>query len=122
MALYKAISFRIQHIPSSFDKAQLTEAIRQACDQEERATLELVGDIVPSCNASISDQTAIVLFLPSTPRFLKPVEHDKTGITERQVKVDSSILNIDRNFFGMTQLFRPADDAEILMEYVVSGP
>jgi hypothetical protein len=122
MASSKVLTFRIQHIPSHFTKDDLVHSIRNVCDATQQTQLEIVGDLVPSISTSDPEQTAVVYFLPQPPKFLQNVLEDRSGVREKQITVSSSgigssILSIDRHFFGLTQLYRPVE-GEISMEQV----
>jgi hypothetical protein len=120
MALPKLLTFRIQHIPSYFTKHDLAHRIRNVCDAAEQTQLEVVGDLVPSISIPNPEQTAVVSFLPQSPKFLHNVLEDKSGAREEQVVLSlpgraSAVVSIDRHFVGLTQLYRPVD-GEISME------
>jgi hypothetical protein len=120
MASSKVLTFRVQHIPSYFTKDDLTQSIRNVCDETEQIELEIIADLVPSISNSVPEQIAIVNFLPQPPRFLQNILQSKSEVREEQIRVssprmESSILSFDLNFFGLTQVFQPTD-GEISME------
>ena len=107
MASHKAITFRIKHVPPNFTLERLTAAFQQLSNTDEPADLQLSGSLLPSCYASDRNQTAIVQFIPGPPKCLEGVLNDKTGVTEWQIKIDSSVISVDKNFFGFRSLTAP---------------
>jgi hypothetical protein len=116
MAPGNAISFRIQHIPSNFTLNELLEALRGLCEDDERPALQIYGSISPSCYPPGSDQVAIVQFSPEPPKFLKDVVADRTGSVEHQTSIGSTPINIDTNFSGLTQMFKPPENVDVTLE------
>jgi hypothetical protein len=120
MASSKGLTFRVQHIPSYFTKDDLAQSIRNVGNETEQIQLEIVADLVPSISNSVPEQTAIVSFLPQPPRFLQNILQGRSGVREEQIRVssprmESPILSIDLNFFGLTQVYQPTV-GEISME------
>jgi len=118
MAQGKKLTFRVQHIPLCFDEANLTASLQQAFGEDERDRIQLSIALIPSCYSEPRSQNALIKFHPQTPAFLKDVETDKTGMTECQLRVDGAVLNVDSNFFGLTQVSDPRRDEDIKMECV----
>ena len=116
MAPGKPLSFRIQHLPSNFAFNELLEALRGLCEDGERPALQISGSISPSCYPPGFDQVAILQFSPEPPKFLKAVVADRTGSVEYQNVIGSSTISIDKNFFGLTQMFKPSEDAKVCLE------
>jgi hypothetical protein len=69
--------------------------------------------ITPSCYGD-DTQTAIVQFEPSAPKYLEEVVSG--SLQDRQISMCGSDINIDKNFYGFTQLYRIEDDAKITAE------
>jgi len=116
MAQEKAISFRIQHIPADFTFDGLLEALRKLYEDDERLVLQITGSLSPSCYPSDHSQVAIVQFNPKPPKFINEVVADRTGSVEYQTIINSSTISFDKNFFGLTQMFKPQANSEITAE------
>ncbi|KND88667.1 Protein SERAC1 [Tolypocladium ophioglossoides CBS 100239] len=118
MASSKKITFRIQNIPAHMDHGSLRDAIRNRAGGGDLQSLDLRGELVPSCHFDGSC-TAVVQFFPGTPAFLKGVEDDRLAQTEERLKLENgAVLNIDRNFYGLTPLYTPVSSDEITMDIV----
>lgn len=110
MAQSKILTFRVRNIPLEYEEETLKKALRQTFSADERVNILPMLALVPSFRPESQTQDALVMFHPKTPTFLDDVERDKTGLTERQISVDGRVINIDLNFFGLTQVSdRPRD-------------
>ena len=118
MAQGKRLTYRVQHIPLHFNEADLSARLQQAFEDNERDRIQPLISLVPSYHSKPNSQNALVQFHPQAPSFLRDVERDKTGMTERQLPVKDAVLNIDANFFGLTQISDPPRGEEIKMECV----
>ena len=103
---------RIQNVPKDTSAEALEELLKQACTDEERSKIGIEVSLVPSCSVRDGSQAAIVKLTPTLPGFL----HD-LGKTDYQIKSPSSILNVDKNFFGLTQLYPTTGRTTITAEY-----
>ncbi|RYP90663.1 hypothetical protein DL770_003201 [Monosporascus sp. CRB-9-2] len=110
MAQRKMLTFRVRNIPPEYDEEDLQNALRQEFTADERINIAPTFSLVPSFRPESQTQDALLTFHPRAPAFLHAVEKDKTGMTERQIPVDRRVVNIDLNFFGLTQVSnRPRD-------------
>lgn len=105
-----------------FSSADLSVCLQQAFEEDERDTIQSVISLVPSYHSQSNSKNALVRFHPQTPSFLRDVERDKTGMTERQLPVKEMVLNIDLNFLGLTQVSDSLRPEEIKMECVTWPP
>ncbi|KAI5841055.1 hypothetical protein DFP73DRAFT_516555 [Morchella snyderi] len=71
--------------------------------------------ITPSCYGD-GTQTAIVQFEPCPPKYLEKVVSG--SLQDRQRSMYGSDINIDKNFYGLTQLYRIEDEAKIAADIV----
>lgn len=122
MAQGKSLTYRVQHIPLHFNEADLSARIQQAFEENERGTIQPLISLVPSYHSKPSSQNALMQFYPQAPSFLGDVWRDKTGMTECQLPIKDAVLNIDANFFGLTQVSDPPRGEEIKMECVTCPP
>jgi hypothetical protein len=108
----------MQQIPLHFNTADLSARLQQAFEENERDKIQPLISLVPSYLSHPNSQNALVQFHPQTPSFLRDVERDKAGMTERQLPVKEMVLNIDSNFLGLTQVSDSTRPEEIKMECV----
>ncbi|KAH8755492.1 hypothetical protein BGZ57DRAFT_803377, partial [Hyaloscypha finlandica] len=118
MAQGKGLTYRVQHIPLHFNEADLSARLQQAFEENERGRIQPLISLVPSYHAKPNSQNALVQFHPQAPSFFRDVEKDKIGMTERQLPIKDAVLNIDANFFGLTQISDPPRGEEIKMDLI----
>ncbi|TGJ83363.1 hypothetical protein E0Z10_g5380 [Xylaria hypoxylon] len=111
-------TFRVRNVPLEYNEEDLKNALRQAFNADERINILPMFSLVPSCRPESQTQDALLTFHPKTPTFLDAVEKDKTGMTERQIPVDGHIINIDLNFFGITQVSNRPRDGKVDIDLV----
>ncbi|KAI9765188.1 MAG: hypothetical protein M1840_007781 [Geoglossum simile] len=96
----KPTTFRACNICPETDAESIKTAILKEAPDENQ-TIDIVVALVPSCTGSGESQTALIHFTPHPPRFLNQLPPGG----EDQLKVDNTDVNIDRDFFGLTQLY-----------------
>ncbi len=116
MAQRKMRTFRVRNIPLEYNEGDLKNALWQVFDADERTSIVPIFSLVPSFRPESQTQDALLTFHPKTPTFLGAVEKDRTGMTERQITVDGHIINIDLNFFGITQVSNRLRDGKVDIE------
>jgi len=99
-----AIVFRVQNIPPSTSEEGLGEIIKgEFADDENDIKIKL--RISPSCHNGDA-QTALLEFQPRHPKFLDRIAKDISGNNTHTIEVNDFIdINIDRTFYGLTQLY-----------------
>lgn len=112
----RLLTFRVRNIPLEYDEDNLKDALWQKFTTDERISILPVASLVPSFRPEAQTQDALLTFHPKTPAFLDEVLKDKTRMTEYQIHVDGRVINIDLNFFGLTQVSSVPRDGEIDME------
>ncbi|KAF2458876.1 hypothetical protein BDY21DRAFT_282753 [Lineolata rhizophorae] len=93
-------TFRATNVPCSTSKSSLEAAVCTLCDPTEKDSIKIRTTIAPSCTDAKRSQTAIITFDPSTPQ--KLAQASKVYII-----VDGADVEIDSDFFGLTQLYPP---------------
>ena len=108
-----AKELRVQNINKDISATQIEALLKQFCSDRERLDLDIKVSLVPSCSIRDGSLSALVKINPTLPEFLQHL-----GKSDHQIKSDSTILNIDKNFFGLTQLYPTTDGRAIAAEYV----
>lgn len=113
-ALTRAKVVRIQNVPPEISAEALKELLRQTCNDDERAIGTIEVHLVPSCTLRDESQAALVKFNPALPAKLGDLNK-----ADYQIATSAAILNVDKNFYGLTQLYPTVDLRSIGAEYVI---
>ncbi|KAL8917214.1 MAG: hypothetical protein Q9172_005944 [Xanthocarpia lactea] len=113
-ALPGAKVVRIQNVPVGTSIEDLKELLVQACDDDERKVIAIEVSLVPSCTARDGSQAALVKIHPALPK-----KFGDLNKTDYQIGISTAILNVDKNFYGLTQLYPTDDSRKISAEYVI---
>ena len=113
--------FRVTGLP--LDKAELDiksklfETIRDVLTEDEQQRVGMTVTCIPSCDG---DQTsnALLEFKGGIPKFLLHLDRNPLG--DWQVVMGDEDINIDRHFFGFTQLYPTAPGQPVTAEYGTS--
>jgi hypothetical protein len=113
--------FRVTGLP--LDKAELDvqsklfETIRDLLTQDEEHRAGITITCIPSCD---DDQTsnALLEFKSGNPKFLLHLDRNPLG--NWQMMMGDEDINIDRHFFGFTQLYPTAPGQPVTAEYGAS--
>ncbi|KAF2008357.1 hypothetical protein BU24DRAFT_429452 [Aaosphaeria arxii CBS 175.79] len=97
-------------------KAALTAAIDANLSENERSTITIQADIVPSCYDHDGQRVALVEFGGGVPSFLAALTADP--LASWQIEMGDDDVNFDRHFFGFTQLYAPKADACITADVI----
>ncbi|OQE11585.1 hypothetical protein PENVUL_c002G01829 [Penicillium vulpinum] len=92
-------------------QAALEDTLVENLSIEERSCIQTKVDIVPSCYESDAERVALVHFQPEVPQFLSELEDNPEQ--NWQIEMGEADINIDRNFFGFTQLYAPQEDKPV---------
>jgi len=85
----------------------LKAAILIELSSDERSSLKTRIEILPSCYHD-DTRSALLHFDGGVPKFLQSCA--KQLVEERQIDVYDIDLNIDRNFYGFTQMYATAEN------------
>ncbi|KAL8857500.1 MAG: hypothetical protein Q9178_005995 [Gyalolechia marmorata] len=105
---------RIQNVPVGTSIEDLKELLMQACDEDERKVIAIEVSLVPSCTVRDGSQAALVKFHPELPK-----KFGDLNKTDYQIGISTAILNVEKNFYGLTQLYPTDDSKKISAEYVI---
>jgi hypothetical protein len=105
------IAFRASNISEITTVEHLKAAISKEFTSDENATIEIKISLAPSCTDGNNTQTAIIQFKPKVPDFLSRLDHERGY----QIEVHDMDIEIDQDFYGLTQLF-PTDEGKIALE------
>ncbi|KAF8537806.1 hypothetical protein BDD12DRAFT_887012 [Trichophaea hybrida] len=94
---------------------KLRAALSAGFSEVERG-IKTEATIVPSCDSTDETKVALISFTPQIPAFLEPLMKD--GLEDTQFVTKVGELNIDRRFFGLTQLYPTAQGEMILADIV----
>ncbi|KAF8534801.1 hypothetical protein BDD12DRAFT_858610 [Trichophaea hybrida] len=115
----KPVVFRVQNIPTCIRKHELEIIIAKFFMGTEK-DIKIRLDMSPSCQGD-DTQTALLEFSPRYPTFLDEVVNGKKGAVTKEVDDDTDI-SIDKNFYGLTQLYETTLGEKIQADIVaVSG-
>jgi hypothetical protein len=112
----KLLTFRVRNIPEEYNTNELKKLLEGRLTDEERGTITPLIWLVPSYHADHKTKDALLQFHPKTPTFLHALEKDKTSTTEHQIIVENRVINIDLNFFGLTQVSDPLAKGSVDLE------
>jgi hypothetical protein len=102
----------------NFNEDDLKSALQCNFEDGESVLIQTRVTLVPSCGAQRNTQDALVEFEPHVPAFMQTKAEEKTARVVRQIQIDGSVLSIDSQFLGLTQVSGPSDEKGINMEYV----
>ena len=109
---------RIQNVSSETSSEALKELLLEVCNVDERSVIEIESGIevslVPSCTVRDGSQAALVKFRPTLPAVFGDLNK-----TDYQIETSTAILNVDKNFYGLTQLYPTVESGSISAEYVI---
>ncbi|OAL53552.1 hypothetical protein IQ07DRAFT_502809 [Pyrenochaeta sp. DS3sAY3a] len=112
--------FRATGLPALRPDDKLKEALKAAIDanlsENERSTITIQADIVPSCYDHDGQSVALVEFGGGVPGFLAALTADP--LANLQMEMEGDDVNFDVHFFGFTQLYRPKADAHITADVI----
>src|ERR1700722_10494675 len=106
-------TFRCCNVSRETTERDLKKKLSSQLALEEQGKIRVEKlSLAPSCTDGGKTQTAIVKFHPETPTFLKKPDHEPCVL-----KIRSNDVEIDQDFFGLTQLY-PTAPGKITLEYV----
>ena len=107
---------RIQNVSNETSSEALKELLLDACKIDESIVVEteIEVSLVPSCTVRDGSQTALVKFKPTVPAVFGDLNR-----TDYQIEASTAILNVDKNFYGLTQLYPTVESGRISAEYVI---
>ncbi|OAP62382.1 hypothetical protein AYL99_04585 [Fonsecaea erecta] len=92
---------RARNVPLEFTAENVKDIILHHFEASEQTTITSKITLAPTCTDNGETQTAIIKFSPSMPRFLSCL-----GQKRVQIDVDGTRdIDIDQDFFGLTQLY-----------------
>jgi hypothetical protein len=80
------------------------------------AGIEIDATIVPTCYSDDDTDVALVSFVPSAPHYLDSLRAG--GDDDVAIATAIGELTFDRDFYGLTQLYRTIKGVPIAAEYV----
>ncbi|KIX95944.1 uncharacterized protein Z520_08199 [Fonsecaea multimorphosa CBS 102226] len=92
---------RARNVSSKTTAERLQTIILRQFEPTEKATITFEITLAPTCTDNGRTQTAIIKFRPSMPRFLN-------GLSQKRVQITgdhNEDIDIDQDFFGLTQLY-----------------
>lgn len=113
-ALTGAKVVRIQNVSNETSIEALKELLLDVCDHDERLVIEIEVSLVPSCTVRDGSQAALVKFKPTLPAVFGDLNKN-----DYQIETSTAILNVDKNFYGLTQLYPTVESGSISAEYVI---
>lgn len=113
-ALPGAKVVRIQNVSVETSIETLKELLLHTCNDDERLVITIEVNLVPSCTVRDGSRVALVKFNPSLPAIFGDLNK-----TDYQIETSTAILNVDKNFYGLTQLYPTVDSRSISAEYVI---
>lgn len=102
--------FRISGLPLEIDIDTLREALRL-----KQEGIDIKATISPCCSDP-GTKVAIVEFKPCAPSYLKDVISGARPDHQIEMNDDHDDLNIDMDFYGLTQLYATPHKADITAE------
>ncbi|KAF8541785.1 hypothetical protein BDD12DRAFT_803410 [Trichophaea hybrida] len=112
----QTVIFRVRGIPEITSREQLERAITEDFQDDEAIKTQL--SITPGC-ASDDSQTSLLEFTPRHPQYLDNVVNDPSGEMTSMILIDDEAcldISIDRNFYGLTQLYPTTPGERIVAE------
>jgi hypothetical protein len=98
-------TFRASNVSNDTTKERLEAELLNRFTEEEKGTIKFDKlSLAPSCTDSGNTQTAIFKFCPTTPVFLNDLDTKPF-----QMLVNGKDVEIDQDFFGLTQLYSTID-------------
>jgi hypothetical protein len=111
-ALTGAKAIRVQNVSVETSVEALKELLLHSCSDDERKRITIEVSLVPSCTTRDGSQVALVKSNPALPAAFGDLNK-----TDYQIDTSTAILNVDKNFYGLTQLYPTADSRSISAEY-----
>ena len=102
---------RMQNVSAEISVETLKELLLSTCNGDERSVTAIEVSLVPSCTVRDGSRTALVKFSQVLPAVFGDLNK-----TDYQIKTSTSILNVDKNFYGLTQLYPTLDSRKICAE------
>ncbi|OQU98905.1 Ankyrin repeat-containing protein [Cladophialophora immunda] len=92
---------RARNVPLGFTAESVKNIIYLRFEASEKSTITSKITLAPTCTDNGETQTAIIKFRPSMPRFLSRLSEKR-----EQIEVEGTRdIDIDQDFFGLTQLY-----------------
>ncbi|KAA8900226.1 hypothetical protein FN846DRAFT_959301 [Sphaerosporella brunnea] len=113
MASKHPITFRVSNIPQDASLQNLKDALSGAMLPDEKS-ISIEATIVPSTGDD-STNTALVAFVPRTPKYVEPLLGDAGNTL-----IDTPLgdLSFDTTFYGLTQLYATAPGERIVADII----
>ncbi|KAF8242491.1 hypothetical protein K440DRAFT_616892 [Wilcoxina mikolae CBS 423.85] len=108
--------YRVTGIPSTFTSATLKSALSERLPYEGEEYIQITANIVPSCVHN-STNTALVSFIPHPPVYLDSLSNGTTEIYTLRT-ANYGALAIDKNMYGLTQLYTTTPGERIVADIV----
>lgn len=105
---------RIQNVSVETSIEALKELLLHNCNDDERSVIAIEVSLVPSCTVRDGSRAALVKFSPALPAVFGDLNK-----TDYQIETSTAILNVDKNFYGLTQLYPTVDSRGISAECVI---
>ena len=99
---------RIQNVSVETSIEALNGLLLHTCNDDERSVITVEVNFVPSCTVRDGSRAALVKFNPALPAVFGDLNK-----TDYQIETSTAILNVDKNFFGLTQLYPTVDPRSI---------
>ncbi|KAF8242522.1 hypothetical protein K440DRAFT_565337, partial [Wilcoxina mikolae CBS 423.85] len=107
--------FRVVGIHQEATKDALIAALcAEFLDHEKDIIID--ATIVPSCDGTDDTNTGLVCFYPYTPRFLESLYEGREDVQIEKSEIGD--LNIDKNFYGLTQLYPTIPGGKITADII----
>jgi len=111
--VFRVTGLRAEQSDEDLDTALRTAIAENLSDNEQHFLFTTA--LVPSCNDNLR-KVALVEFHDGIPNFLLDLVKDP--LDNFQIDMGEYDINIDRHFFGFTQLYTPRLNTDITAEYV----
>ncbi len=102
---------RVQNVPVETSIEALKELLLHTCNEEERPVITVEVSLVPSCTVRDGSRAALAKFNPVLPAVFGDL-----NTTDYQIEASTAILNVDKNFYGLTQLYPTIESGSISAE------
>jgi hypothetical protein len=93
--------FRVGGIRCDATVEELKAALSARFLDNEKDT-KIEATITPPCDSTDDTNAGLVCFIPRAPAYLSPLN---TGDDDLQIDTEVGELNLDKNFYGLTQLY-----------------
>ncbi|KIW86274.1 hypothetical protein Z517_01669 [Fonsecaea pedrosoi CBS 271.37] len=104
---------RARNVPLGYSVESVKDVICHRFEASEKTSITCKITLAPTCTDNGETQTAIIKFSPSMPSFLSRLSEKREQIEMK----DSRDIDIDQDFYGLTQLY-PTHGSRIPLDII----